>query len=232
MEGFTLGNQQYHLDRVHRSTDPSMKAIERLIDQAFPSNEIIPFSKIRHRVETGLQVVFSCRRDAEVIAFALFANFSQSHFLLLDYFAVAPAARGQGIGSHLLKLAIASLRRDHPDCPILAEVEDPSEGDSLARKLKRVRFYQRLGMQFITNFSYLLPPLNHEGDVPIDLTQKATFEPLKFLVDLPEKGNTLTSSTLRAILELLLSHHYGFNNASDVIDHLLVQFPEILYFDS
>ncbi len=63
--------------------------------------------------------------------------------VLLDYFAVSPVLRGQGIGSEVLKL----LNQRYQGKRILLEIEDPEEPcKNRGERLRRKAFYLRNGL--------------------------------------------------------------------------------------
>lgn len=76
-------------------------------------------------------------RFAGLVITVLYQN-----LLLVDYFAISPEARGQGIGSQALK----AICERYQDKQLFLEIEKPKEdAENQAQRLQRKRFYLRNG---------------------------------------------------------------------------------------
>ena len=137
--------------------------------EAFPDNERQPLAKIKYRVEHANYGLIIAQRNKSVAGFSLLCPFTDLNFGLLDYMAVQKDQRSLGIGSKLFAKTLEFLKQDIPSSFLLLEVEDPALSSSLERvaRLRRVRFYQKLGAKVVTNFRYLMPPLS--GNSPTNM---------------------------------------------------------------
>ncbi len=87
--------------------------------------------------------------------------FPSSRALLISYLAVAPQARGKGLGTELIARALDQWPRRFSPLLILGEVEDPRffKDDSIkGNTLDRLRLYERLGAKF-ADINYFQPSL-------------------------------------------------------------------------
>ncbi len=108
----------------------------------FPSDELKPLAHILSMVEDGTCTFYALRQNEKVHSY--FSVCQNGQGLLVDYLAVNPELRGQGIGSETL----AFLKSIAKDKYIIIECEDISfaqdESDKLQRQ-RRINFYTRAG---------------------------------------------------------------------------------------
>lgn len=112
-----------------------------LYQRAFPAGERKPFSIIRSMAKEGRTDLWIIRKNGRFAGLATTVN--SPEIVLLDYFAVEPGLRGQGVGSATMK---AILDRYAPR-GVLVEIEStriPS-GNAEERE-NRKRFYVNCGM--------------------------------------------------------------------------------------
>jgi hypothetical protein len=88
-------------------------------------------------------------------------------FALLEYMAVAPGQRNQGLGAEVFRQTVAqALTPEGRQLPVLLEVDsDREEASDRALRTRRERFYRRLGCLRIAGLHYLMP-LGGEGSPP------------------------------------------------------------------
>src|SRR5258707_11339105 len=88
-----------------------MRQIEAIYQVSFPPNERKPFSMVSAAIQRGHYIVFVVSHDdgvaSEIVAFALMAQLRSSQAMYIEYLAVAPPLRGQGIGTMFVKAIIA-----------------------------------------------------------------------------------------------------------------------------
>ncbi len=91
------------------------------------------------------------RRGAAIAGMSVSYVPSEDYFWLFEYAAVAPWARGAGVGAQLFQASreMAGLQR-----VALVEVDADRGGEEQARRLN---FYRRLGCRRISGLEYLLP---------------------------------------------------------------------------
>ncbi len=116
------------------------------LQRDFPPDELKPYATLEKLIGQGDYhcYLFTDRPDHPV-AYAYLMDCGE--FVLLDYLAVEPSTRGQGIGSQVLPVLINEIVGNRT---MLIEAENPACAQSLpdqgVRK-DRVRFYQKAGMR-------------------------------------------------------------------------------------
>jgi ribosomal protein S18 acetylase RimI-like enzyme len=91
------------------------------------------------------------RRDGIIVGMSVAYVPSDDHFWLFEYAAVAPEARGSGLGRQLFR---ASEALAGPTRTALVEVDQDRGSEEQARRLV---FYRRLGCRRLAGLDYLLP---------------------------------------------------------------------------
>ena len=113
----------------------------------FPPDELKPLAHLLRMVEEGLCTYYALFRGGEVLSY--FGLCIKDGFALVDYLAVNPEKRGQGIGSETLEL----LKEAAGENTILIECEDISATEDEAEKTirtRRINFYLRSGFTLTT----------------------------------------------------------------------------------
>lgn len=110
----------------------------------FPPEELMPWKWMEPLIEQGSQRSVGFYDDDGLAAYALFiAGSSEPKAVLLNYFAVQPERRGQGVGSQCLQLMREAL--EGRGCRIIFEVEDPDTAPDREAARRRIDFYLRGG---------------------------------------------------------------------------------------
>ena len=109
----------------------------------FPDEERKPLSRIEKTIREGKYLCLGAfGEDGGLLAYAFFVF--EREACLLDYYAVVPDKRGEGIGSAFLKEAVMCTRAD----VTIIEIEDPEaavpEEEKKARE-RRLNFYLNAG---------------------------------------------------------------------------------------
>lgn len=113
----------------------------RLYLSAFPASERKPFGVIVKMYRQGKTNVWCVEQDDRFVGMATTIN--GSDLILLDYFAVAKAHRGKGLGS----AAMEALQRIYGDKGLFVEIESTRENAAnQSQREKRKQFYQAAGM--------------------------------------------------------------------------------------
>ena len=131
---------------VRKLSLSEIKAIhETHMPEAFPPRELRPYSSIKTLYEGGNYMGYGLFEGEKLAAYAYFAKADGRPFALLDYFAVLPALRGNGLGSRFFTLLCAELEAIDG---LLLEVESvesaPDEAQRAVRR-RRIAFYTRCG---------------------------------------------------------------------------------------
>lgn len=124
----------------------TFRKIEALYYASFPEEERISFGRI-----TLLAVL---KPSVELLAYYeddRFCGFSFSvttdRYLYINFFAVEPEQRGQGIGKKMLEL----LRQRHPQ-PVVCDVKAPvPDSETYLSDAYRVHFWEHNGLDFFDN---------------------------------------------------------------------------------
>ena len=105
----------------------------------FPGDELKPLAHILSMVEDGICTFYALRQCDKVLSY--FSVCQNGQGLLVDYLAVNPKLRGQGIGSQTLDF-LKSIAKDKY---IIIECEDVEVAKAEAEKIqrqRRINFYQ------------------------------------------------------------------------------------------
>lgn len=115
----------------------------------FPPDELMPWPRMEALTQAGQQAAYGLFEGSTLTAYGIFILDPALPAALLNYFAVEPQYRNQGIGS----LALAMLRQAAEEqglrC-ILFEVESPQAAltpEDAALRQRRIGFYLRCGAQ-------------------------------------------------------------------------------------
>lgn len=146
-------------NQILSSEDIDFDEVTDIYVSSFPENERQPLDKIIYRIDNGLSLLFVIQKEEKIAGMALLWDFKSIPFVLLDYLAIKNEYRGQQLGSSFFQylLSYCNLRQKQ----MVIEVEDPSEGDNIIDRIKRVNFYLKNGACILSNVHYILPSLNN-----------------------------------------------------------------------
>ena len=121
------------------ATVRQMKMIKPLYLSAFPRNERKPFWLIKKKVSEGKMKIMAIEEEgfAGLAILMLYKD-----IVLLDYFAISPSRRDEGLGSEALKI----LRDMFSERRLFLEIELPDGGENDYIKERRKAFYLRNGL--------------------------------------------------------------------------------------
>lgn len=146
----------------------------------FPPDELMPLDRMEELTRAGNQSTAGFYRGEELAAYAVLIQNGQGS-ALLNYYAVQPRLRGQGVGTECLGLLRQAA--DRMDARwIVFEVEAPEDAQSpqeAETRRRRVEFYLRAGARptgvdswlFGVHYHVMLLPaasLGEEPDLPED----------------------------------------------------------------
>lgn len=135
---------------VRPLTLPEIREVYRVhIARDFPPDEIKPWARIAALLERERYLCLGLWDGGVMKGYAFYASLparEEGTDYLLDYFAVLPAWRNQGLGGHCLSLLRAALPED---ACVIGEAENPDfaslpEEEDLRRR--RLQFYLRNGV--------------------------------------------------------------------------------------
>ena len=128
-------------------------AVHRLMQQAFPLQEHRCFSEAEALLVKNEYEILVYAEQSEVVGFL--AHWKFADFYFVEHFAVNSAARGNGIGSGIMKAYLVQST-----LPVILEVE--ATDSEIAQR--RIGFYQRLGFA-LSPVGYIQPCL--QGDISV-----------------------------------------------------------------
>ncbi len=114
----------------------------RLYLSAFPAAERKPFLYILKQARKGIMDIWCLEENGVFLGLA--TTVKGQRLVLIDYLAIAPEARGQGVGS----AALAQLRREYTGQDVFLEIESVFEDcNNLPERQRRKAFYLACGMK-------------------------------------------------------------------------------------
>lgn len=115
--------------------------IYKLYRQAFPRYERKPFAIIRSMYKKGNSDIWYFSKDGRFAGLVFTVNRNEA--VLIDYLAVCPHVRGDGIGSKI----IAEMKNFYSPKGIFVEIESVyATCDNITERLRRKEFYLKNGM--------------------------------------------------------------------------------------
>lgn len=127
---------------LHRPRLGDWTKLYRLYRLAFPASERKPFAMIIKMYRRGKTDIWCVEREGRFAGLAITINGPDT--ILLDYFAVEPDCRGQGVGAEVL----ARLREIYGGKRFFLEIESTLEpSPELELRKRRKNFYLRCGLQ-------------------------------------------------------------------------------------
>ncbi len=136
--------------RVQDSHHPQFLQIWKLLETAFHPGERRSLASLKQVLQEEQMHLLVWGESVQAVA--VLWKFGEFDFL--EYLAVDPSLRGQGLGTTLMQALLASL-----DKPFLLEVQPGTDAPNQAR----IRFYQRLGLH-LNNHTYFQPPYQRGGE--------------------------------------------------------------------
>ena len=134
----------------------TLQWVKNLYYNSFPIEERRPWHSIEQLLLTRSNVYsfnIITNNDQPI---GLITMWTFDSFYYIEHFAIDPDIRGNGFGAATLKQLILET-----NCPIVLEVELPSNGDIACR---RIDFYHRNGFTAHYDFDYTQPP--YSKDMP------------------------------------------------------------------
>ena len=135
-----------------------------IYENSFPFNETRPFEDIVNmlRNDKNYHLIVSLNNNS-VIGISLMYIFRSLNIGLLDYMAISPSYRGQGLGKEIFNFTFEKL------CSIITNgigllIEIQKENNRLDHqemtiRKNRIGFYNKLGVKLLDKVNYLLPPI-------------------------------------------------------------------------
>lgn len=109
----------------------------------FPPAELKPLETLLKLSREGSYLCYGAYDESKCLAYAYFMKHPKENVILLDYFAVEKAVRGQGYGSCALE---RFLKQMEPGITVLIEAEQPDtaeDAQQLKIRRRRIAFYEK-----------------------------------------------------------------------------------------
>lgn len=176
--------RQLELTDLRRIYDVKMR-------RDFPESELRPYPSMEQLWEQNNYFGLTCLENEKEAAYACFVQDKER--LLLDYYAVEPELRGQGVGGRFFtRMREEFARQEIPY--VLLEVESVRSAktpEETQVRERRIRFYEHCGCHmtavlstaFDVEYSIMLFPV--DGSLPSDETVAAEMSTLYRLMFLP-----------------------------------------------
>lgn len=154
------------LVRISDTASQQFAASIAILRDSIAGEVQLPEQRLLELLDAGDYRLFALNVGGEILGAALLYFAPKLHFAWLDYMAVAPHQRGQGLGSSLFR-AIVDVAWQHHAEWLLLEVDDDHARDQAIQR-KRIEFYRRLGARLLLNVPYRFPSAFGEP-VPMQL---------------------------------------------------------------
>lgn len=202
------------LHRLTNDLDSRFTALLRLYTEAFPPEERKPAAGLRTMLPQPRYRFLVAEQGGVVVGFAILMQAETARVTLLEYFAIQPACRGQGIGRALLQEILLSLNT--AECPLLIEVEsDRDPTPDQAQRHRRKQFYRAAGARQIAGLRYLMPQIATLPPPPMEL--------LLFAGPMPA---SLPKQRVHSWLRAVYTEVYGQTPDDPRPHHMLSELPK------
>jgi GNAT superfamily N-acetyltransferase len=186
--------------------------------ESFPENERRPIATIKKMLESGESRLMVGERENEIVFMALLYPLKGTPFLLGDYLATAEDHRSTGIGRAFLRHILDEMK-DLQCNFFLIEIENPYLNED-ETKMRRLKFYKRLGMKELMDVKYFLPPF--QGTEPTEMI---------LLVFSVENCNHLAGETVRELVIHMFGELYERYGNDDLLMSTLRSIPDLVWLD-
>lgn len=163
--------RNYAIERVTDFSSPLCARCLLILEQSISANIRLPRARLMGLLNTGSYRLYALRLANEAAGMALLYFSAGLPFVLLDYVAIDPDRRNQGLGSAFLRALADLIRQESPSANwLILEIDDDREGpeEERAHSRRRMEFYGRLGAQLLANVPYRFPSAQ-ENSVPMRL---------------------------------------------------------------
>jgi ribosomal protein S18 acetylase RimI-like enzyme len=157
------------------ASGPRFEAFYRIYAASIPVREQKPRAQLAAMVKSPSYRILLAeeeRADGALSTLGLSVIFAPPNegFCLLEYLAVDGACRGRSVGAQLFVRSAERALSGRSGVPVILEVDSEGPPDSEQElRLRRQRFYQRLGCRRILDCPYVLPLPGEGAPPPMDL---------------------------------------------------------------
>jgi hypothetical protein len=205
--------------KFHEITDVFSEEFEeamKIYVTSFPINEQRPITIVKEMLVSGKNRLLVGEMTGRTVFMALLFPLQGTPFLLGDYLATAVGYRSCGIGKAFLRYILNEIAST-PFKFFLIEIENPYI-DNDEMKMRRLRFYQSLGMKELKGVRYLLPPLQGTSSAELIL-----------MVFSREEVSSLKGETVRDLIIRMFAQLYGRHNGDEFLMLTLQGVPDLVW---
>jgi GNAT superfamily N-acetyltransferase len=210
--------QKIHIEQLCSADDvAAFDAFITIYQQSLLPSEQKPAAEMHAMLDMSQYYILLARVDETVIGFSVIFISNDADWALLEYMAIAEAQRSHGYGQALFNGSCNFLfNRLNKVIPLLLEVDSPQSGDTADNeRVRRERFYQRLGCKTVEGLNYKLPALN-----------ALTPPPMQLMVLTPTTSYTPSLVTVRKWLSEIYRSVYGRPTTDPNIEAMLAPLSE------
>ena len=156
-----------NLEQLESSEGETFRQLYAIYAASIAAREQKPEGWIADMIGAAEYRVWVAKAGGVVRGFSILFAPTAEGFALLEYMAVAPDRRNQGLGAGLFRRTVEhAVAPGGRKLPVLLEIDSDREASSdQAIRARRERFYRRLGCLRIAGLHYLMP-LAGEGPPP------------------------------------------------------------------
>src|SRR5579859_1078515 len=184
-------------------TEAARAGFVRIYEESFPPSERDDTGSLLQSLVEGARTCYLAERGQEVVGLAVLSHLGGARVEFLEYLAVDPAERGQGLGGRFLAHLRGELESSaQRPLGMIWEVEppDPADGPERTTRERRIAFYERGGAVIVKDApGYEAPNLNGQGTLPF----------LLMWLPLGEGPGELRGDLLRLCVQTILTRSYG-----------------------
>ena len=202
-----------NIHRVCSVNEPSYEELLRIYRDSQPENELKSPDQLARMIERPEYFFLAARRDDSIVGYAISICLIGSDAALLEYMAVARDLRGLGLGQQLFRQAAAF--GPTANRTVIIEVDsEKSPSPDHADRVRRKRFYRRLGCRELEGLAYIMPPVSGAQPPPMDMLVYSRELPLM-----------LAKSRVRAWLQSCYRQVYGVPEDDPRIESMVANLP-------
>lgn len=142
--------------------------MREIYEEAFPAWEREDFEELLHRGINRDNQQLACIVGQQIVGFATLSILHSIEWNFLEYFALDPSLRGQGLGSELWTMIKTRLHG-----PVVIEVEHPEQfgasDTEISIRQDRIRFWLHAGFNEIPIPNYCVPRADSQHFEPLIL---------------------------------------------------------------
>lgn len=178
-------------------TQEEFHAAIQIYMDSFLQNQRLPVDIIVERLRAGIHKLFIGLSENNVVFMSILHPLLKTNFVLLEYLAVHKRFRSQGVGISFFEYVsqIFGYSNEH----LIIEVDNPEFGDERGDKIRRIRFYKKVGAVEIKDVRYVLPPLT--GDIPTEMN----------LMIFPEYNQKIDGNLVKTVIKEIYQQVYSRN---------------------